>query len=310
MEKFFKAFVSDYCNEGIKGHSNYDFVDVAVNDDNLLFIDPMLIEMSKDSWCRKAHETIQSFFDALYKAYRMNDKRKKEELLSHASEQNGTHLGYGCGNNGKGSTKQGLLNTFSTLDVLLQDISSIKKPGDLSVFIKAFAEDRLSDTITNILHDLLNQFTVFQMKKYGIESNSLQTFWYWNKETLSWERVVRPSYCIDGKELLLVPKHIVRRRYLFNTNQYFTRIILERMREEGNYINEGKPIPKKEILKSKRYVSMHWQYDEVVSYTKKDNEALNEYHKKLPIFYAKNGQPLEDDYLDNLIYGYSVFKTA
>ena len=35
-------YVSDYWNEGIKGHLNYTFVDVVVNDDNLLFIDPIL----------------------------------------------------------------------------------------------------------------------------------------------------------------------------------------------------------------------------------------------------------------------------
>ena len=40
---YMKKYVSDYLNKGVKGHFNYDFVDVIVNDDNLLFIDPMLI---------------------------------------------------------------------------------------------------------------------------------------------------------------------------------------------------------------------------------------------------------------------------
>ena len=31
---YMKKHVSDYWNNGIKGHSNYDFVDVVVNDDN------------------------------------------------------------------------------------------------------------------------------------------------------------------------------------------------------------------------------------------------------------------------------------
>lgn len=303
-------YVSDYCNKGIKGHSNYDFVDVAIDYDNLLFIDPMLIEMAKDEWSHEANEIINSFFDVFYKAYRMNDKHKKEELLSHASEQNGTHLGYSQGNNGKGSTKQGLLNVFSSLDLLLQDILSIKRPEDLKIFIPHFAEDRFSDLITNILHDLLNKFTTMQMEKYGIKSNSLQSFWYWDKEILSWKNVTRPSYCVNGKELLVVPKYIVRRNYLFSTNQYFNRIIVERMREEGGYMTDGKLIPKSEILKGKRNSGNHWQYDEVVSYTKRYNDALNEYHKKLPIFYAENGHPLEDDQLDIVVYGCAIFKTA
>ena len=41
-----KKYVSDYLNKGIKGHFNYEFVDVIVNDDNLLFIDPILKRMN------------------------------------------------------------------------------------------------------------------------------------------------------------------------------------------------------------------------------------------------------------------------
>ena len=47
-----KRFVSDICNNGLKGHSNYDFADIAVNRDNLLFIDPVLIETKNNKWCK------------------------------------------------------------------------------------------------------------------------------------------------------------------------------------------------------------------------------------------------------------------
>ena len=166
-----KYYVSDYWNKGIKGHLNYAFVDVVVNDDNLLFIDPILLETARDRWCQGANATVQSFFNAFYEAYRTKNQVKKEELLSHAGEQNVTRLGYGRGDNGKGNTKQGLLNIFSPLDSLLQDISTIKKAEDLAVLIPDFAEDGLSDLLTNVLHDQLNQFTSEQMKKYGIEKD-------------------------------------------------------------------------------------------------------------------------------------------
>lgn len=84
-----KYYVSDYWNKGIKGHLNYAFVDVVVNDDNLLFIDPILLETARDRWCQGANATVQSFFNAFYEAYRTKDQVKKEELLSHAGEQNG-----------------------------------------------------------------------------------------------------------------------------------------------------------------------------------------------------------------------------
>ena len=120
-----KKYVSDYLNKGIKGHSNYEFVDIIVNDDNLLFIDPILLETSEDQWSKEAQASIQSFFDAFFEAYSRKDELKKRELLSHAGEQNGTHLGYGRGDNGKGNTVKGLLDIFVSLEKLIQEIPNI-----------------------------------------------------------------------------------------------------------------------------------------------------------------------------------------
>ena len=74
----YEKYVSDYLNKGIKGHFNYEFVDVIVNDDNLLFIDPILIETSEDQWSKDAKALIQSFFDAFFEAYNEKDELKRE----------------------------------------------------------------------------------------------------------------------------------------------------------------------------------------------------------------------------------------
>ena len=307
---YMKKHVSDYWNNGIKGHSNYDFVDVVVNDDNKLFIDPMLLEIVDGEWSKEANATVKSFFDAFYKPYRKKDTMKKKALLSHAGEQNGTRLGYGCGNNGKGNTVNGLLEIFAPLDQLLQEISTMEKAEDLPLLIPDFAEDGLSDLLTNVLHDQLNRFTLQKMEKYGVESNASLPFWTWDSIEKCWKEIERPSYCINGQELLVVPKYIVRKNYLFSTGQYFNRIILERIREEGGYMNGDKLIPKKDVVKAKRFSGEHWQYDESLSYTKKNNDALNEYHQKLPHFYAENGYSMENEELDEFIYGYPIEQTA
>lgn len=303
-------FISDYFNNGLKGHYNYNFVDVAVNDDNLFFIDPVLIELAKDQWCNDANATIQSFFDEFYEAYRNNDVQRKIVLLSHAGEQNGTRLGYGQGDNGKGNTAKGLLDIFMPLENLLNKISTIRKAEDLPVLIPDFAEDGLSDLITNILHDHLNSFTMQQMKQYGIESNGLANFWTWSQTKGDWIRVERASYYIEGQEVLLVPKQIVRKKYLFSTNQYFNRIILEHMREEGGHMDGKKPIPKKDVVKAKRFSGEHWQYRESVSYTSKNNNVLEEYHDKLSSFYFENGNSMSDEDLDETIYGDVASRSA
>ena len=37
---------------------------------------------------------------------------------------------------------------------------------------------------------------------------------------------------------------------------------------------------------------------------------MNEYHHKLPVFYAEYGHPLEDEELDEFVYGYPISQTA
>lgn len=130
-----KKHISYFLNNGIKGHSNYEFVDVDVYNDNLLFIDPILIDKLESNWGKDASKSIQSFFDSFFDAYIKNDDIRKKNLLSHAREQNGTRLGYGRGYNGKGNTYKGLLDIFSPLEKLMQKIPNIGKAEDLSIMI-------------------------------------------------------------------------------------------------------------------------------------------------------------------------------
>lgn len=306
-----KRFVSDEWKLNNKGHENFVFVDVAINDDNLLFIDPCLIERGADAWSVKAAAHIKSYFDKLYEAYDGGKRKEMRQLLSHAGEQNATHLGYGNGDNGKGNTADGLLYVFQPLEKLINQIKTVGKAQDLPLLIPGFAEDSMSDLLTNILHECLSDFTLEQMQKYGIQSNGKATFYTWDLQSEGWKIVEHRSYLIRGKELLLVPKNIVRKNYLFGVNQYFMRVILERIIDAGGYRDtDGKTIPKKDILKSKRYSGEHWQYNEVIQYTIDNNDALEEYHQRLPGFYMEHGKPMSDDELDSIIYGYVSVKST
>lgn len=306
-----KKFISEEWKLGGIGHEDYEFIDVAVNADNELFIDPCLIEQMESDWGKRATGLLKSFFDSLFAAYVSKNKYQKLTLLSHAGEQNGTRLGYGNGHNGKGNTAKGLINDFRPLEVLINEITTISKPQDLPIFIPGFAEDGMSDLITNVLHEMLNEFTIQQMIKYGIKSNGMTMFYSWDMEKSEWKKVRKPSYLIDGYELLLVPKCIVRKNYLFGTGQYFTRVIIERIRNDGGFVTpDGQLIPKRDIVSSMRYTGTHWMYEKVMDYSKQHNDALEEYHKRLSFFYRENGGPMTDEELDKAIYGKAVTKSA
>lgn len=304
-----KKYISNVWQISQKGHKGLDFVDVAVNVDNLLFIDPCLIERWNNEWAVKATKYINSYFDNLFEAYNTGNRDYIRYLLSHASEQNATRLGYGNGDNGKGNTPDGLLKIFRPLEQLIISIKTIKRPEDLPLFIPNFAEDGMSDLLTNILHECLNEFTMEQMQKHGISSNGIKEFYSWDLNDNEWKKVKKAAYFVNGKELLLVPKQIVRKRYLFGVEQYFRRIILKRMIDEGGYRNpEGKSLSKTDIIQSKCYSGEHWLYDESIKYTVEHNDALDEYHSKLPGFYIENGEAMSDDKLDAVIYDEEVDK--
>jgi len=302
MDHFGLKYVSDFLNNGVRGHANYAFVDIAVNNNTQLFIDPVLLESNHSKWYKNASKVMSSFFDSFYNVYKINNRPEKIKLLSHAGEQNATRLGYGDGDNGKGNTAEGLMKKFSALDSLIDYIPNMSKPEDLTIFLPNFAEDGLSDLLTNILHKQLNEFTLSQLNKFEIIPNAEAPFWTWNNDTRSWEYINMPSFVIEGKKTLLVPKDIVRKKYLFSTGQYFRRVILERMREEGGYYIDGKPVSKKEVVKAKQFSGKHWQYDETIKYTKENKDALDEYHEKIFGYYMENGGPMTDENLDDYLY--------
>ena len=223
--------------------------------------------------------------------------------MSHAREQNSTRLGYGTGNNGKGNSAAGLIRDFKPLELLINNIATIGIPQDIPVLIPGFAEDGLSDLLTNILHNELTQFTLEQMSKYGKKPNSTVVYYTWNISQKCWTKIQSPCYSYNGTEVLLVPKNIVRKNYLFGANQYFQRIILERMQKEDNWHDtSGKPFPKKAIAKNLQKEDQHWLYNEVINYSKMHNDALEEYHGRLQQFYSEYAPPMDDDELDTVIY--------
>jgi len=293
-------YISDLLGLGLKGHANFDFADLFQGNDTKLFIDPLAIENCTCNWCESANLYIQSFFNSLFQALK-TDAPSIVQLLAHAKEQNATKMGYGNGYNGKGKTADGLKKSLSDLKVLIKDIPTISRPEDLPVLVKRFDKDCMSDLLANILHDSLNMFTASQMNIYGKKSDCERTFSTWDIDTLSWIQVTRPSWSYNGRELLLVPKHIIRKHFMFSTEKYLQSVIVERIRESRNLQEK-----KRDIIDNLPKPNEHWRYDTVVRYTMKHPDALVEYHDLLPKKYNKGGS-MDNEQLDEVIYRYPVY---
>ena len=268
-----------------------------MDSDNRLFIDPVLLELSKDPWCEEANKRVKDYFDCFYQELKsgFNDT----SLFEHAHEQNATKLGYGNGRNGKGKTKRGMYESLKKLSLLVQDIPTIDRAYDIPTLIEGFAEDNMSDLLTNILHEMLNQFTCEQMNLYGIQPQGNLKFWTWNREFSTWTLVERPSWFYDGRELLLVPKWIVRKNYLFKAHQYLYGVIIERIQVENGW----QDLTKYDIWQNMPRRTEHWEYETVVEYSKDNPHALIEYHNRIPYYYRRAHGQMTDEDLDIAIYG-------
>ena len=296
--------ISDYFGFGCKGHENFNFVDVNLSDDTRLFIDPLLIEGADDPWSREANAVLQSYINCLFIAFRDRTEERRT-LLMHAGEQNATKLGYGNGSNGKGKTPEGLYASLRGLTELVQQIPTINQASDLKVFVQKFGEDNMSDLITNILHLQLNEFTVKELTNREIAPENQITFWTWNMMTNKWEQVTKPSYTYKGKEILLVPKWVVRKNYLFSVHQYLYTVLIDRMRENGY---DG--WSKKDIWNNIPHTSEDWEYRYALDKTISDPTLLTMYHERIPKHYKRSYGSMSDDDLDMMIYGKAFHKAS
>ncbi|MPM60407.1 hypothetical protein SDC9_107258 [bioreactor metagenome] len=295
--------VSQQLNLHAVSHKDLDFVDIVLSPDTKLFLDPCLIEFGGTEWTAQAQRTITSYFDCFYRLYRdSTSDEEKLALFEHAHEINATRLGYGNGHNGKAKTPLGMLNTFRIVPSLLFSGIELSKASDLAIFIKRFAEDCMSDMLTNIIFRELMQFTLFQCEKYDIKTqNSPSGYFYWNADIAQWNEYQGPSLLINGKLILLVPKGIVRNRYYFNADQFFSRVILTRVQQEQSWL-DGKGIehkPSKKELR-KKIQSGKSVLECAISMTSEFPKYLPEYHHQLPALYSRQG--MSDEELDTILY--------
>lgn len=286
------------------GHSNFEFVDIDTSYDTELFIDPCLIETSDDDFCKKCQEVINDYFDSFYNIYRNKcSYAEKIEMFSHAHEINATKLGYGSGNNGKAKTAEGMIETFAGIGDLVEQNIPLKKAIDLPLFIRDFAEDCLSDMLTNILFKELSEYTLNQCNIHSIPVKDVtNTFYYWDSSLHTWVQYNGKGLYIDGKLILLVPKHIVRHKYYYNTAQYFWSVILTKKQQEQATV-DGKGKEHKPSKKSLRESLIKTNGDVLTiseHETKEDPSLLERYHNSIGIAYSSKG--MSDSELDARTY--------
>jgi hypothetical protein len=287
-----------------KSHSEIEFVNIIPSKDLKLFIEPTLIEKGDSKWAVSAKLIMESYFNNLFDAYKKHDHRCKLYMMSHCHEKNETRLGYSPkGLNGKGKTPEGMLQSLMGLERLFDNGVSINKAREIPIFVEKFAEDSMSDVLTNILSKLLHEFTLEIAHKYNIQTYiTKDKYYYWDHVEKRWAFFEGEQILIgkNKKPVFLVPKEIVRNCYYVNADQYLRSVILSKMQKDNtSYDDEGKEVtPTKcelrKWIKNKNISVKETDYHK----TMKHPELLEEHRRLLE---RKSGLQKSDEYLDKLV---------
>jgi len=309
---------STFLNLNISGHEDIEFVDINLKTDIKLFLDPWLIENMNDSFSKQCTTVINSFFNYAFDCCTSNDNNKLFTLLNFGHEPNETKLGLSQNqSSGKGATSKILYKVFKEISKkrLIQD-GFIKNQMDLCLFIENFAEDRMSDLLTNILRKNLYEFTKLQCSKYNIPLSNTKIVIgsYWNEDTLCWDEIEDYPLKVDNLMLILVPKIFVRSKYLYSVSQYLQHKILTQRQiyhqanetslakvtydKYGNIIF-GKP-SKKSIYNSEIKGTRHKLY--VEKYSRDNPDVLVDFRKYMTQKSLSSEARLTDEELNKIAY--------
>lgn len=223
--------ISEKIKLNIQGHRDIDFIDIDEIMDTKLFIDPYVIQALPDNFCKESNKVIKSFFSEVFKACKEDDTYRLRQLLEHGSEPNETNLGMkSVSDFGKGTSTDELVKLFySFYKTVIKNSYYETNPLVICMYIRRFKYDKMSDLITNIIRHLLYQFTIQQCYKWNMPLAEKESFigYYWDHISLGWKKLYGKKFIVEEKSLLLVPKLIVRNRYVVDVECYIQQYILK-----------------------------------------------------------------------------------
>ena len=227
---------TNYMNIPITGHADIDFVDIHVDSDNNLYIDPERILLSDHPFARIANEAIGDFFNALCETASRRDDTSLYRLLSFGREPNETHLGlstfHSCG---KGTTPEIMMPIVHDMIVSgMFDVGLVTQLSDLHLWTPNFHYDRLSDLTTNIIRSVLVEYTHMQYHIWGLpfQTGDYHKAPTWDVPSHKWIIGDYPQFLSGGYPILLVPKAFVGRYMLSSPSELLQKYALRYRQQE------------------------------------------------------------------------------
>lgn len=218
-----------------KNQASLDFVDVHLDTDTPLFIDPTALHLLDSEWGNRCVSLIQDYFSLVLQYIKDGEHVKARALLSNLNEPNETRLGYSTDKpHGHGMGKKLAEKMWYQLkESQAVRTGLIKDLEDTALLIDGVASDVISDIVTNIIREPLLEYTADMCREYGIPLQSdIASGPLWDPATKKWNsRHVEQPVTPEGR-LLLVPKAIVRHTITYQADNYYNMYLLAKIQEE------------------------------------------------------------------------------
>jgi hypothetical protein len=189
-----------------------EFLDIPMDEDLLVFIDPFLIANNKQApILRDIYAQTGSFFEKLNRDYVVpNNVSQGLSFLGNLHEPNEYHLGYSGSNKGKAISGTRATTIFGALRNNMFARTGVTITNDahnVLLLVGGIGQDIMSDTIANVCRNIFATFTTNQCVKHNISTSKFSRHYY-TAVTGLWDLVDfdLPSY--KGKPIILLPQSI------------------------------------------------------------------------------------------------------
>lgn len=212
-----------------------DFVDIPLDTDIPVFLDPGAIRSLDSNWGQELASHLQSFFEKVLKLIKAGDNSKAQKLLASLNERNEFHLGYSSGKSrghgfGVGSAHSvwnALTKSKAVKTGLLKDLE------DTALLIAGIGTDMISDAVSNILRGPLIEYTQKMCNYYGIKlTPDIESGPIWEPHTGTWHNEFVSLPMTTYGKVILVPKVLVRHRLCLQYDEFYNHYLLPEMQDE------------------------------------------------------------------------------
>jgi hypothetical protein len=270
-----------------KSQPQLDFVDVPVNADLPVFVDPFAIAQRPDELSQTCHKTLITFFQLIVDSIRGGDDEGARRLLLHLREPNETRLGLSAKRpRGAGIGQRQATELYEALkDSSAVTTGFIASLEECELMIDGISRDKISDLTTNIIRRSLVKYTQDQCELLGIPVRTVALPPWFDAATLQWRQDYWDVPVHNDKPIVLVPKIFVRRDPAYDAQRYYHHFVLDFLQAEELSANsslvkafkDGTRYVTKKDVAAKYPLSKEFLYQ----FSKKHPEVLKRYRAYL-----------------------------